>query len=169
MRVRGFEVVSRLERSNVEVKLPRRSTKDSAGYDFFAYEDVTIPPSITFHTMPDENRNFKKFWDIKPTYVPTGIKAYMREDEELDLYNRSSNPKKLGLILPHSVGIVDSDFYNNPDNDGEIQFSFYNLLPVPVTIKKGDKIGQGIFRKFLKADFDDSDEARIGGMGSTGN
>ena len=75
----------------------------------------------------------------------------------------------MGLILPHSVGIVDSDFYNNPDNEGEIQFSFYNLLPVPVTIKKGDKIGQGIFRKFLKADFDDSNEARMGGMGSTGN
>lgn len=169
MRVRGFEVVSRLVNDNIDVRLPKRSTKKSAGYDFFAYEDVEIPPSITFHRMPDESRKFKKFWDIKPAYVKTGIKAYMKEDEELDLYNRSSNPKKLGLIIPHSVGIVDSDYYNNPDNEGEIIFSFYNLLPVSVKIGKGDKIGQGIFHKFLKVDFDDTDEERIGGMGSTGN
>lgn len=169
MRIRGFEVVSRLEKQGIDVKLPRRSTKKSAGYDFFAYEDIEIPPSITFKMMPDESRVFHKFWDIRPTYVPTGIKAYMKDDEELDLYNRSSNPKKLGLVIPHSVGIVDSDFYNNPENEGEISFSFYNLLPVKVKISKGDKIGQGIFRKFLKSDFDDADGDRIGGMGSTGD
>ena len=62
-----------------------------------------------------------------PTLIPTGIKAYMLDDEVLYLYNRSSNPKKKGLILANSVGVIDKDYYGNPDNDGHIMFAFYNI------------------------------------------
>ena len=111
----------------------------------------------------------KKRFDIKPTLVHTGIKACMEDDEVLELYNRSSNPKKLGLILANSVGVVDADYYNNPDNDGEIMFAFYNFKPWSVTIKAGDKIGQGVFKKFLRPTINCivNDEERTGGFGST--
>lgn len=103
-----------------------------------------------------------------PTLIHTGVKAYMLEDEVLELYNRSSNPKKLGLILANSVGIVDSDYYGNESNDGEIGFIFYNLLPWVVKIKRGDIIGQGIFKKWLRADNEESTSTeRKGGFGST--
>jgi len=154
MRTRGFEVVSRLEDENI--KLPERSTRLSAGYDFFAYEDVIIP----------------SVWNclehIKPVLVKTGVKCYMQEDEVLELFNRSSNPKKFGLIIPNSVGIIDADYYNNEDNEGEICFLFYNIFPSAIKIEKGQKIGQGIFKKFLKADGDNAVAERIGGFGSSG-
>ena len=93
----------------------------------------------------------------------------MYEDEVLELYNRSSNPKKLGLILANSVGVVDADYYGNPDNDGEIMFAFYNLKPWDVTLKVGDRIGQGVFKKFLRPEvgLDINNKAREGGFGST--
>jgi dUTP pyrophosphatase len=104
-----------------------------------------------------------------PTLVPTGLKAYMGEDEVLFLYNRSSNPKKKGLILANSVGVVDSDYYGNPDNDGHIMFAFYNVKDEDVTILKGERIGQGIFEKYLIADDDNATGTREGGFGSTGS
>ena len=64
--------------------------------------------------------------------------------------------------------MVDSDYYNNPSNEGEIGFLFYNIFPYNVTIKKGDKLGQGVFQKFLLADNDLTDGERVGGFGSTG-
>ena len=174
MRVRGFEVVSRLEGTFDESLMPKRSTGKSAGYDFFAYEDVEIPPS--FPIYKHENYfyligNFKSITDFKlqPFVVKTGIKAYMKDDEVLYLFNRSSNPKKLGLVIPNSVGVVDSDDYNNPDNEGEMGFLFYNLFPCKIVIKKGQKIGQGVFSKFYKADGDDVNSVRLGGFGSTGS
>ena len=63
---------------------------------------------------------------------------------------------------------IDSDYFENPDNDGHIMFAFYNFFPFDVTIKKGEKIGQGVFQKFLKADDDNADGDRLGGYGSTG-
>lgn len=107
---------------------------------------------------------------FKPTLVHTGIKAYMQDDEVLYLYNRSSNPKKLGLILANSVGVIDSDYYSNIDNDGEIMFAFYNFLPFDITLKFGDKLGQGVFSKYLSADDGACvtlDNERVGGIGST--
>lgn len=172
MRTRGFEVVSRMNED--DVRLPEVSTSKSAGYDFFAYEDVVIPPSLSLMHDPDGRFNpFVRWkWDFKPTIVKTGIKAYMTDDEALFLVSRSSMPKKLGLIISNALGVIDSDFYNNPDNEGEMCFMFYNLMPFPVTLKKGDKIGQGIFQKFLKADqhdwSDGASKARMGGIGSTG-
>ncbi len=161
MRNRGFEIAKGFE--NMGIPLPVRSTKNSAGYDFFAIEDMEIP---SYYGQIIEK--LTKNEPIKPTLVKTGIKSYMNEDEVLYIYNRSSNPFKKGLILANSVGIIDSDYYNNPDNDGHIMFAFYNFMPFSVKISKGDKIGQGIFGKFLKADDDVNTNERTGGFGSTG-
>ena len=149
-RVRGFEVAKGFE--DKEINLPIRKTKYSAGYDIEAAEDVVIP-------------SFKK--GINPTLIKTGIKAYMQDDEVLCLYNRSSNPKKKGLILANSVGVIDKDYYGNPDNDGHIMFAFYNIKDEDVEIKKGEAVGQAVFQKYLIVDDDNAEGERLGGFGST--
>ena len=149
-KLRGFEVAKGFEDKNIN--LPIRKTKNSAGYDIEAAEDCIVP-------------SFKK--GMNPTLVKTGIKAYMQEDEVLILANRSSNPKKKGLILSNSIGVVDADYYGNEDNDGHIMFAFYNIKEEDITIKKGECIGQGIFQKFLKVDNDNVQGERTGGFGST--
>lgn len=101
-----------------------------------------------------------------PVLVPTGVKSYMENGVYLQLANRSSNPKK-GFTLANGVGIIDSDYYNNKNNEGHIMFQFINLTPNDAFIKKGDKIGQGIFLPFLLADGDDAIGIRNGGFGST--
>lgn len=147
---RGFEIAKGFEDKGIN--LPVRKTKYSAGYDIEAAEDTIVPAF-----QPG----------IAPTLVKTGIKAYMEDDEMLCLYNRSSNPKKKGLILSNSVGIVDKDYYGNPDNDGHIMFAFYNINPTDTHIKKGECIGQAIFEKFLISDGDCAEGERKGGFGST--
>ena len=149
-KVRGFEIAKGFE--DKQINLPVRKTKYSAGYDIEAAEDTVIP-------------SFKKV--MAPTLIKTGIKAYMQDDEFLALYNRSSNPKKKGLILANSVGIIDKDYYENPDNDGHIMFAFYNIKEEDVVIKKGEAIGQGIFQKFFAIDNDSAEGERVGGFGST--
>ena len=149
-KMRGFEIAKGFEESNIN--LPVRKTKYSAGYDIEAAEDVVIP-------------SFKK--GQNPTLVKTGLKAYMQDDEMLLLYNRSSNPKKKGLILANSVGVIDKDYYGNPDNDGHFMFAFYNIKDENVTIKKGEAIGQAIFQKYLVTDNDNAEGERVGGFGST--
>ena len=149
-KIRGFEVAKGFE--NEGINLPKRKTKYSAGYDIEAAEDVVIP-------------SFKK--GMNPTLVKTGIKAYMQDYEALMLYNRSSNPKKKGLILANSVGVVDKDYYENPDNDGNIMFAFYNIKDEDTIVKKGDAIGQGIFQKYFVTDDDVAEGERVGGFGST--
>ena len=104
---------------------------------------------------------------MNPTLVKTGLKAYMQDDEMLLLYNRSSNPKKKGLIVSNSVGVIDKDYYENPDNDGHIMFAFYNIKEEDVVIKKGEAIGQAIFQKYLVTDDDVAEGERVGGFGST--
>ena len=120
---RGFEIAKGFE--NAGINLPVRSTKHSAGYDIEAAEDCVIP-------------SFKK--GQKPTLIKTGLKAYMGEDEVLILANRSSNLGKKGLVLANSIGVVDSDYYENPDNDGHIMFAFYNIKEEDIEIKKGERI-----------------------------
>ncbi len=149
-KIRGFEVAKGFE--DKSINLPIRKTKYSAGYDIEAAEDTVIP-------------SFKK--GMAPTLIKTGIKAYMQDDEMLLLYNRSSNPKKKGLILANSVGVVDKDYYGNPDNDGHIMFAFYNIKDEDVEIKKGECIGQAIFQKYLTVDNDKAEGERVGGFGST--
>jgi len=149
-RKRGFEIAKGYEDKGIN--LPIRKTKFSAGYDVEAAEDVVIP-------------SFKK--GMAPTLIKTGIKAYMQDDEMLLLYNRSSNPKKKGLILANSVGVVDKDYYGNPDNDGHIMFAFFNIKDEDIEIKKGEAIGQGLFQKYLVTDDDIAEGERTGGFGST--
>lgn len=149
-RIRGFEIAKGFEESDIH--LPERKTKYSAGYDIEAAEDCTIPA-------------FKL--GQAPTLVKTGLKAYMPEDEYLMLCNRSSNPKKKGLVMANSVGIIDSDYYGNPENDGAFMFSFFNIKEEPVEIKKGECIGQAIFQKYLTVDNDHAEGERLGGFGST--
>ena len=149
-RERGFEIAKGFEKA--QINLPKRTTKNSAGYDIEAAEDCVIPA-------------FKL--GQKPTLVKTGLKAYMKSDEVLILANRSSNPGKKGLILANSIGVVDSDYYGNKDNDGHIMFAFYNIKSEDIEIKKGERIGQGIFQKYLITDNDLADGERTGGIGST--
>ena len=161
MKIRGFEIAKGFE--EYSIPLPARSTKNSAGYDFSAIEDCEVP---SFYEQL--LAKIVKKEPLKPTLIRTGIKAYMENDEVLYIYNRSSNPIKKGLILANSVGVIDSDYYGNPDNDGHIMFAFYNFMPFGIKINKGDKIGQGVFAKFLKADDDNETKKRTGGFGSTG-
>lgn len=149
-KVRGFEIAKGFEDKGIN--LPIRKTKKSAGYDVEAAEDCVIPPY--------------KFGQ-KPTLVKTGIKAYMPDDEYLMLCNRSSNPFKKGLVLANSVGIIDSDFYGNPDNDGAFAYAFYNFFDHDLEIKKGEAIGQAIFQKYYVTDNDNAEGERVGGFGST--
>ena len=149
---RGFKIAKGWE--DKDINLPVRKTKWAAGYDFEAAEDTLIP-------------SFKN--GINPVLIPTGIKAYMQDDEVLYLYNRSSNPKKKGLILANSVGVIDKDYYENPDNDGHIMFAFYNTKDEDIIIKKGEAIGQGVFTKYLLIDNDNVTNLRTGGFGSTDN
>ena len=147
---RGFEIAKGFENANIN--LPVRKTKYSAGYDVEAAEDCVIPA-------------FKV--GQKPTLVKTGLKAYMEDDEMLLLYNRSSNPGKKGIVLANGVGVVDKDYYGNPDNDGAIMFAFFNIREEDLSIKKGDVIGQAIFQKYLITDDDIATGERVGGFGST--
>lgn len=182
---RGFEIVSVYK--GKEIELPTRSTHHSAGYDFKAAEEIILPSfwkSIFKYTAVqlkqwiyqsgketiekeiEEEKNL-----LTPVLIPTGIKAYMQDDEYLQLCNRSSNPLKNFLVMPNGVGVVDSDYYNNLSNEGHIYFQMWNFGLVDKVIKKGDRIGQGIFLPFLKADQESADQSfseRTGGFGSSG-
>ena len=172
---RGFEIVTAyLEK---EVNLPIRATHHAAGYDFEAAEDCLVPSIWKVllknkqllnendgFSLGDENRKH-----LKSTLVPTGIKSYMGEDEFLQLANRSSNPIKNQLLLPNGIGVIDSDYFGNESNEGHIYFQFINYGIKDHLIKKGDRIGQGIFLPFLKADNErNTEKNRSGGFGSSG-
>lgn len=148
--MRKFEKVS--ECVDMDFNLPKRKTKYSAGYDFECPITVTIPP----HVAGD-----------KPYLVPTGVKCYMEKDEFLMLVSRSSNPSKKNLVVPNAIGIIDSDYVDNPENEGEMAFMFYNIGTEPVTIEKGYCMGQGIFVKYQVTDDDVAEGERTGGFGST--
>ncbi len=150
MKTRGFEVVK--EYANKGINLPVRKTKHSAAYDIEAAEKVVLP-------------SFQK--GMKPTLIPTGLKAYMQSDEVLLIVPRSSGPKKQGISFPHNVGAIDSDYYNNPDNEGHIFVQCINLKDEDVVIKKGEAVAQAIFQKYLTVDDDNAEGMRTGGFGST--
>lgn len=117
----------------------------------------------------DEVSELTKITGIKPALVPTGYKAYMDKGYSLDLYVRSSSPLKYWLIMANSTGIIDADYVDNPDNEGEIFFQLINLLPFPIKIRKGEIIGQAKFVKYQVTDDDAEQEKakRVGGFGST--
>lgn len=142
-----FEKVERVK--SIEFNLPERSTKCSAGYDFFNPEQVVIEPG-------------------KIAYIKTGIKAKMADTEVLILANRSSNPKKKNIVLINGIGVIDADYYDNTDNEGEIAFAFMNISSEPVVFEQGEKLGQGIFMNYIIAESDNATGERKGGFGSTG-
>lgn len=174
---RGFEVVS--SKSDQQINLPVRQTKNAAGYDFECAEDFILPSiwKLNFikifrllHHEKEINMTdlIQANKILKPLLVPTGIKAYMQSNEFLLLANRSSNPLKRRLVLPNGVGIVDADYYNNSGNEGEIFFQLLNFGVTDVHIKKGERIGQGIFVPFLTTDNETLPQnERSGGFGST--
>lgn len=148
---RGFQVVSDNFRkySNVEIQLPVRGDSRSAGYDIRIPEKVVLQP------------NEKKL-------VWTDIKAYMQEDEVLELHVRSSIGIKKGIILSNITGIIDSSYYNNPSNEGNIGVSLWNTTDKEITLDAQERVCQGIFKKYLIVDEDMClNEERIGGIGST--
>ena len=149
MKRRGFEIVKGYEDKGIH--LPVRKTKHSAAYDIESAEDIVIPPYE---------------FGIKPTLIPTGLKAYCEEDECFILLNRSSGPKK-GFIMANSIGLVDADYYGNESNDGHFYFQYFNFNKEPLEVKKGDVIGQVMFLKFLTVDHDIAEGTRTGGFGST--
>ena len=150
MRERGFEVAKGYE--DLDIHMPVRKTKKSAGYDVEAACDTVIPPFTS---------------GCKPTLIHTGLKAYCKDDEWFMLANRSSNPGKKHLVLANGIGIIDSDYYGNVDNDGEFMFAYFNMSDSDVVIKKGEVIGQVVFQKFLIVDNDSAEGERTGGFGST--
>lgn len=147
MKKRGFEVVTKYKDSNI--KLPQRKTSGSAGYDFESAVTIEIEPK-------------------QIAFVSTGIKAFMQNDEVLQMYPRSSLSFKKKLVKANSVGIIDSDYYNNPDNEGEIMLILYNFGEEKVLVTKGERIAQGIFMKYLTVNDSEIKKKRLGGFGSTG-
>lgn len=145
---RGFEKVKKTNLNQEDIILPKRSTVFSAGYDFYSPVDCVIGSG-------------------EQKCIPSGVKAYMLSDEVLKIYPRSSMGVKKHLILPNTVGIIDSDYYNNSSNEGHIMLFLYNYDNEPHIIHKGDKVAQGIFQKFLVSD-DAPVDSRDGGIGSTG-
>lgn len=174
---RGFKIVSK--KANDGLSLPKRQTAKAAGYDFAASEDFTLPSIwkgnflkalwTLFKQKKVSDEDFQSADAcLKPYLVPTGVKAYMQDNEFLLLANRSSGPLKRRLILPNGIGIVDADYYDNDSNEGEIFFQLINFGLRDYHIKKGERIGQGIFMPFLLADGETAPHAqRTGGFGST--
>lgn len=146
--MRGFEVAKGYE--DKEVQLPKRSTTYSAGYDLALLEELTIHPG-----------------EIKAGV--TGLKAFMEDDEVLQLYPRSSLPKRYHLTMPNNVGIIDKDYYGNSDNDGAIFITLWNFGTQAVTLSKGERVAQAIFSKYLTVSNEkEIKTTRSGGFGSTG-
>jgi dUTP pyrophosphatase len=190
-----FEKVSRFE--NEDLKMPERKTALSAGYDMYVAEDIIIPPYdelftkmlehdaknpvdvfadflagdvSTLDTEPktlEELAAITKQLKTKPTLVSTGMKCKLDPGTYLALTVRSSCPLKHWIMLGNSVGIIDADYYNNPDNEGEIFFQVYNMSPFPIQLKKGDGIGQGIISPYFITEDDKASGKRVGGFGST--
>lgn len=173
----SFEVVSRFKEA--DINLPTRKTLYSAGYDFEVAEDTLVPSYI--QTMQvlynsygkncltiDEMAGLTKLTGIKPTLVPTGIKAKLDPNTYLQLSVRSSCPLKNWLVLGNGVGVIDADYADNADNEGEIFFQIINLSPFDIQLKKGDRIGQGTILPYGKVSKEENiDTVRTGGFGST--
>lgn len=147
--MRGFfEVKPNAKKQAVAGIMPKRATKNSAGYDFYSPVDTVVKA----HQM-------QMIW--------TDIKSEFNQDEVL-LLCVTSGMGKYGIMLANTLGVIDSDYFENENNDGNIGFRLYNFSDDDYVIKAGDKIGQGIFTKFLTVDNEQEiTETRKGGFGST--
>ena len=132
-----------------DIVIPKRNTMYSAGYDFYIPYDLTI----------------KSGEIIK---IPTGIKVMLNSDEFLGIYIRSSLGFKYNLRMCNQVGIIDSDYYDNIDNEGHIFVKLKNEGDSDIVLKKNDRFVQGIIQKFYVVDNEDNlMNTRVGGIGST--
>lgn len=157
--MRKFEVIS-INQFNKDFKdtdtkyddiiIPKRSTKFSAGYDFYMPYDLTI--------KKDE-----------VVLIPTGIKVMLNSDEFLGIYIRSSLGFKYNLRMCNQVGIIDSDYYNNTSNEGHIFVKLKNEGDNDIILKKYDRYVQGIIQKYYIVDNEkEIEDIRVGGIGSSG-
>ncbi len=119
--------------------LPRRSTINAAAYDFFALYDYVLKPG-----------------EIKK--IPTGVKVIMESDDALLLLDRSSMGFKYNVRFCNQVGVIDADYYDNSDNNGHMWICIQNEGKKDYVVKKGDRMCQGMFIKYLKTDDDDDSE-----------
>lgn len=149
-KTRGFEVVRDDARkfTNEKIKLPTRGTSKAMAYDFYSNARYIIEPN-----------EIVKVW--------TDVKAYMGDNECLIINVRSSMGGK--YMLANTSGWIDSDYYSNKNNDGNIGVFLKNISNETLIIEKGDRIAQGAFFTFLVADNGNTDEIRSGGFGSTGS
>lgn len=148
--MRKFEVVKDefLKYNENEITLPKRATKTSVGYDFYSPIDAVV-----------EAKDSLLIW--------TNVKAKFNSDEGLILAVTSGMGKN-NITLANAIGVIESDYYGNISNDGNLGFRLHNFGNIPYEIKKGDKIGQGFFFKFLVVDDEVAPtEVRTGGFGST--
>ena len=152
LRERGFEIIKDEHRkhSDIEIQLPTRGDSRSAGYDFYSNETVVLQP-----------KQSHLFW--------TDVKSYMLDDEVLSIHVRSSIGTKKDLMLKNTTGIIDSSYYENVSNDGNIGICLVNMGDKIQKIEKGERIAQGIFTKYLITDDDICLKLeRTGGFGSSG-
>ena len=174
-----FEKVSKY--ADVDITMPVRKTAQSAGYDMVAAENYIIPSvwqmvaeakelwpvaDDEFVTMELMSK-FTKETGFKPTLVSTGMKCKLDPGTWLQLSVRSSSPLKYWLMMGNGIGVIDADYYNNHDNEGEIFFQIYNLSPFNIQIKKGEAIGQAIILPYGVTEDDVAGGERTGGFGST--
>lgn len=148
--MRKFEVVKQeaIQYGVVPNKMPQRATKHSAGYDIYSPISTVIQP-----------KTMQMIW--------TNVKASFNPDEVLILCVTSGMGKK-GIMVANTIGVIDCDYYGNVSNDGNLGFRLYNFSDEPYVIQAGDKIGQGIFLKYLTVDDEpEITNTRIGGFGST--
>ena len=131
-----------------DIILPKRQTIKSCGYDFYLPYDVEIKKN-------------------SQVLIKTGVKIQLEDDEFLAIFIRSSMGVKRGLMLANQVGIIDSDYYGNIDNDGHIMIALKNTSDNDVVLKKHDRICQGIIMKYLTTCDDEVSKTRDGGFGST--
>lgn len=139
----------RIQRVDKDLPLPRYETEGSVGFDFVAREDVIIPPK-TVALIPGN-----VIVEVPATYM-------------LLISLRSSTPRKKGLLMPHGIGVIDHDYCGPND---EIKIQVYNFTDQPVTVKRGEKIAQGIFVHIDKFEWEEVEKIREesrGGFGSTG-
>ena len=146
---RYFELVKdKYRKSTGEVILPKRATKSSVAYDFYSPINIAISP-------------------MQSAMIWTDVKAHFNEDEALLLNVRSSMGKQ-PVMIANTQGWIDSDYYSNPDNDGNIGIRLFNLGNTSYVVKSGDRIAQGMFVKYLVADNGNTDCVRKSGFGSSG-
>lgn len=131
------------------IKLPKRATKQSAGYDFYAPFNFFIPAG-------------------KDVLVPTGIRCKIEDGWVLTLYPRSGLGFKFKMQLNNTVGVIDADYYG-ASNEGHIMAKFFNdnRNLREISISQGTGMMQGIFLPFGITEDDDTSNTRTGGFGST--